>query len=433
MVEVRPFRGMLYNPSVVDDLSRVTAPPYDVIDARRREQLLARSPYNIVRLELPQSVADREFWSASASMFRAWKSGGVLTRDDRASLYVYRQDFDLPGVGRVGRTGVLASRRCMDFSSGEILPHEETFPRIRTERLNLLRACRASFSQVFAVCRDEEEEMLPLLEAAASGPPLLEYGDDEGVGHRLWRVEDADAALRLAGILAAKKLMIADGHHRYETALAYSREEPRERGEGHPRKYVSMTVFRSEDPGLVILPVHRLLRRLPVPPREAYERLRRFFHLQEVQRDIKARTGMFADRMEKVGRPCFMMVTREGAMQVVLQEGVDPAGILEGPGSERWKGLEVHVLHSLALEACLGLDPKALAEEGGLCFTPWESAALDAVAGEEAEAAFLVRANRVEEVWEIAESGERMPHKSTYFYPKLPSGLVIFDHETAFS
>jgi uncharacterized protein (DUF1015 family) len=196
---------------------------------------------------------------------------------------------------------------------------------------------------------------------------------------------------------------------------------------------VSVALFRSEDPGLAILPVHRLLRKFPLPVEEAHRRLERFFQVEVVQSDIADRKGMFKERLEATGRPAFIMITREGAALLVPREGVELDGILEGPESVRWKSLDVPILHSLVIGEGLGLDASGLAEKGDLCFTPWESSVMSALTEGEVEAAFLVRPTRMDEIWEIAEGGERMPHKSSYFYPKLPSGLVIYDHETAFS
>ena len=262
---IRSLRGTLYRREVVGDMSRVIAPPYDVIDEDLKGALLERSPYNVVRLILPQPGGEPEFWHASAALFSAWKREGVLAADEGPGIYVYRQTYEYPsGVFR-SRTGILCAVRCEDFSRGAILPHERTFPRTRSERLNLLRACRANFSQVFMVFRDQGGEVLELLERAVSEPPLLAFDDLDGVRHELWRVDDGGGAEEICRRMEGRKLIIADGHHRYETALAYGREDAAAYKEGHPRAFVSAVLFRSEDPGLLILPVHRVLRRLPLP------------------------------------------------------------------------------------------------------------------------------------------------------------------------
>jgi uncharacterized protein (DUF1015 family) len=417
----------------MQDLSKAVAPPYDIIDEKRKQALLARSPYNIVRLILPQQEGEREFWINSATLFRAWKLGEVLTTDTGRCIYFYRQTFDLPDGGRVSRTGILALLRCRDFASGEILPHEKTFPRTRAERLNLLRSCRANFSQIFTVFRDDSEEALGHIEEVTSAPAGIAFRDEEGIGHEVWRMEEGEQVRRLADALSTRKLIIADGHHRYETALAYSAEDAAAAGPGNPGAYISVVLFRSEDPGLAILPVHRMLRRMNVSPAEARARLERYFDIVTVQGGIDERAGMFGERLESAGRTAFIMITREGAELLVLRESVEPGSILAGPESARWKSLDVSILHSLVIGEGLGMDANVLAESGELFFTPWESEVMSALQGGKAEAAFLVRPTGMDDIWEIAEGGERMPHKSSYFYPKLPSGLIIYDHETALS
>ncbi len=431
LIEIRPFRATLYNPSIVEDLSRVLAPPYDVIDEAGKERLRSRSPYNIVRLILPESAVDVDFWHRSAAFFRAWKKGEILVLDDSRCLYLHRQAFSFAPEGTFVRTGIIAALKCQELGRS-ILPHELTFPRTRSERLNLLRACRANFCQVFVVFRDPEEELLSIMEEAASGPPCLEFRDEEGVEHSLWRLPEGEETERISRYMADRKLIIADGHHRYETALAYSREGSSAGPAGDARRFLSVTLVRSEDPGLVILPVHRLLK-VPVPaPEEAGERLERYFRVESLAGEEWSRRGLLSESLKVPGPPAFIMATRRGLWRLTLREGVRPDKVITGGESRRWKELDVSVLHALLFRECLGLDAGALAEDGLLSFTPWESTALDQVVEGGAEAAFLVRPVSIQDIWQIAEKGERMPHKSSYFHPKLPSGLVIFDHETAF-
>lgn len=432
MAELRPFRGTYFNTGVVGDLAEVTAPPYDVVDRRRKQELLSLSPYNIVRMELPQDEKQTEFWNQAAELFAAWKERGVLLTDTDAVLYLCRQTFDLPGKRRMERTGILAALKCSDYTGKYVLPHEMTFSTVRAERLSLLRACRANFSQVFMSYRDPEGEVSRILEEAVRGPSFLGFTDGEGVRHELWRVVDP---AELEGVVEAfydKKLIIADGHHRYETALAYARENPAPQGEESAGEYVSVVLFRSEDPGLIILPVHRILGRLTMTPEEAYRRLGRYFRVEEVQLDSAGRGNTAQERMSRLSRPGMIMVTGRGAVLLTLVEGAEPEKIVRIAGSDRLKGLDVSLLHYTVLNECLGLDEDRLAEEGGLGFSPWEGEVVGAVMEGRAEAAFLLRPTPLEEVWAIAEGGERMPYKSTYFYPKFPSGLIIYDHRSAF-
>ncbi|MBC7229521.1 MAG: DUF1015 domain-containing protein [Actinobacteria bacterium] len=432
---IRPLRGTLYRREVVGDMARVIAPPYDVIGEEEQKVLLARSPYNIVRLILPLPGGAPEFWDQAAALFSSWKREGVLGLDDGPGVYVYRQTFAHPASGTLSRTGLLAAVRCTDLESGMVLPHERTFPRTRSQRLSLLRACRANFSQVFMVFRDPAGEVLELIERAVSAEPFLAFRDCEGMEHELWRMGYGAGAEEICRRLEGRRLIIADGHHRYETALAYAREDSAAYAAGHPRAFVSAVLFRSEDPGLLILPVHRVLRRLPLPARETVRRLDGMFEVERVD-DGEWRTGKGmpggAGAETEGGRPVFHMLTREGAWRLVLREGVEAAARPEEGSSARWRRLDVSLLHSLVFGEALGMEAGELAEKGELFFTPWEEEVAAALEGGAAEAAFMLRATSMEEIWEIAEGGERMPHKSSYFHPKLPSGLVVYDHETAF-
>ncbi len=430
---IKPLRGTLYDRGVVGDMARVVAPPYDVIDQESKVALLQRSPYNIVRLILPQPGGAPDFWRESAALFSRWKGEGVLTADDGRGIYVYRQTFRHSSLGPLARTGLLAAVKCVDFEGGNILPHEMTFPRTRSQRLNLLRACRANFSQVFMVFRDREGDILELLEKAVSAPPLLGFDDYEGVRHELWRVEEGGEAEEICRRMEGRRLIIADGHHRYETALAYGREDAAAYASGQPRAFVSAVLFRSEDPGLLILPVHRVLRRCPLSARELARGLERSFEVERIDGDLQEAARALAAASTRVGgRPSFVMLTRDGALLLTLKEGVDLSrGKVDG-GSERWRRLDVNILQSHVFGEALGVDAGELVERGELYFSPWEDKIQAALDGGEAEVAFMMRAASMDEIWDVAEGGERMPHKSSYFHPKLPSGLVIYDHQTAF-
>jgi uncharacterized protein (DUF1015 family) len=425
--EIRPFRGTFYNPDKISDRSQVTAPPYDVIDAEKKKILSDRSPYNIVRLILPASDNEPAFWNTSERLFEDWKKGRVLVSDEAFCLYAYRQTFSIGGE-RLSRLGFLAALKCKDFVSGEVLPHEKTFPRTRVERFNLLRACHANFSQVFMICRDEGGKVADILSRAADGHAFLSYEDDEGTRHELWKVEGPGEIADMESLFRQKRLIIADGHHRYETALAFSKETRDKPKTTAASDYVCTAIFRSEDPGLVVLPVHRILKRLPLSLEEATGRLESYFLIEEIADDLE---GAARSLVEMRGT-AFIMVTARSAFKLILRKGVDLASIIKGEQSAGWKNLDMSVLHSLLLGHCLGVDADRLAEEGGLYFTPWEDAAISDVRRGNAEACFLVRPTAIEEIWRIAEGGERMPHKSSYFYPKIPSGLVIYDHGSAF-
>lgn len=431
---IRPMRGTLYAREKVGEMERVVAPPYDVIDEAAKSILLERSPYNIVRLILPQLGGAREFWTDSAALFSRWKEGEVLAVDGEPCIYVYRQTYGHPTQGLLSRTGFLAAVRCVDFEDGVILPHERTFPRTRSERLELLRACKANFSQVFMIFRDGGGKVQELMEKTVSAAPALAFEDYDGVRHELWRLRSGAGAEEVCRRMEGKKLIIADGHHRYETALAYGREDAAACEAGHPRGFVSAVLFRSEDPGLLVLPVHRVLKRCPLDPHELVRRLERAFLVERIG-DI-AREGFGGERLsrrlEGADSTAFIMLTRKDVFRLALKDEVDISPRPGEGGSEKWRRLDANVLQSLVFGEAMGVDAAEMAEAGVLRFTPWEEGVFSTLENGEAEAAFLMRATTMDEIWTIAEGGERMPHKSSYFHPKLPSGLVIYDHETAF-
>jgi uncharacterized protein (DUF1015 family) len=427
LAEIRPFRGTFYNRRIAGDEAMLVAPPYDIIDPEKKKQLAKKSPYNIVHLILPRNEGEGEFWKTSERLFGDWKRRSVLVPDARPCFYAYRQTFQIPGCASTSRLGLLTALKCKDFATGEVMPHEKTFSRTRSERLNLLRSCRANFSQIFMACRDDGREMMRVLARAAEGQAFLAFEDDEGAGHELWRIDDPEDMELLRLLLLEKRLIIADGHHRYETALAYSKESAGRPGEASD--YVSAVIYSSHDPGLVILPVHRVLKRLPVSSAEMLEKVQPYFEARKITPG-EASHGL-CGLLRNGRRAEFIAVTAEAAFELHLRD-VELGNVIKGPESEDWKNLDISILHSLLLGGCLGLDADRLAESGGLWFTPWEEVALEEVRGGRAEAAFLVRPTAIEDIWRIAEGGERMPHKSSYFHPKLPSGLVIYDHANAF-
>ena len=422
-LEARPFRGTFFDLERVGHIKEVIAPPYDVIDDREKESLLRRSPFNVVRLILPVD-GEEEFWRDAARTFQRWKEEGIFRVDPEPAVYLYRQAFTLPDGRELERTGAVVLLRCVDFSQGVVLPHEMTFPRTRNQQLNLLRACRANFSQVFVLVRDEEGLLLRHLgEAAESRTPFLDFRDEQGVRHRLSRMEETEWALRLFLLMRDRKAVIADGHHRYETAVLYA-EENAGQGDDHPGRFVSVCVYSSSDPGLVSLPVHRVLAGVGLPRRGVLRELGEYFEVEEVPADsLPAAVG-------RGERTAFGLLFPDRGVLLTLKPGLELEELVAGEHSPGWKNLDVSILHHLVIFRVLGEDPVLLAEAGKLTFTPWAEEAMEKVGSGEAEAAFLIRPTPLEVMWELAEKGERMPHKSTYFYPKLPSGLVIYDHAT---
>jgi uncharacterized protein (DUF1015 family) len=393
MAVVGPFPGVRYDAARVGSMASVVAPPYDVISPAEQAALYDRSPYNAVRLILPR---DAERPTASARTLRAWLEAGVLKADAVPALYVYSQRFALPDGRTRVRDGVICRLRLEDFASGVVRPHERTFPGPKADRLALMRATGAYLSPIFGLYARPNEPLRTLV--GPLGTPVVDATDAGGCGHTLWRVTDAPAVARFQQALAPETVYIADGHHRYETGLAYRDEL----GGAGASAWIMACLVNMEEPGLVILPTHRLVR----APRRI-----------EAAALQAALAGAFASEPLGAGpRP-------DGAIDLVLPERrlrLRPAGVAARlahlPAAIR--SLDVAVLRDGLLEP-LGIRADELA------FTHDDAEALAAVASGEATAAFLVNPPSMATVRDVCHAGEVMPEKSTYFFPKLADGLVL--------
>lgn len=439
-----PFRGILYDPGVVSDIAQVVAPPYDVIDAAGQEALYARHPYNVIRLELGKSQAgdgpaDNRYTRAAAHL-REWLRLGVLRRDAAPAVYPYTIEYRIPsgeyripsgepGLSARVLKGFLSVVELEEFGTGRIFPHENTRSQAKTDRLNLLEVCRANFSPIFSLFSDPDGGILQLLEKSVHGDsPRLDFSDDSGFRHRIWSITAPDLLREIRAAMAANPLFIADGHHRYETALSYRRLRHRQAGTvpgDQPRPYdgVLMLFSSLEDPGLTVLPTHRVLR-APLPSlQEVKARLRDLCTWEEhpFQNGNEANTRRrILSLLRERGRtgPAFGLALKHVPAYLLL--ALHPARRLLPEASPRER-LDVSILHNLILRKLRS----GSAEEEAVFYTKDEHEALDMVHRGEGEAAFLLNPTKVSEVREVAAAGERMPHKSTYFFPKPLTGLVM--------
>jgi uncharacterized protein (DUF1015 family) len=422
MVNLRPFRALHYDPAVVGDLAAVIAPPYDVIDAAELDRLYDRSPYNVVRIDLNRS-ADR--YAASAAEFRAWLASGVLVRDAEPCLYYYVQDFVLPEGDARQRSGLMAAVRLEPFENGNIRPHERTFSRAKEDRLKLTIACRANLSSIFGIYPGHAEALAPAREISEGAPAWIDVRDERGGRHRVWRVPDPS---RIEGIRASLRdatILIADGHHRYETALAY-RERRRAEGDTDPdapHNDVLMYLTSMEDPGLLVLPTHRLWRPTKGDARpDWFSRLAESFDIEEFEASPAGEAALLEQLERERGVACFGLRGAEPERCCILRfrDGSRLDGLMPDlhPVVRR---LDVAVLDALVLRRMLGVG----AAEGTIAYTHDQREALAAPRRGEATAAFLMRPPRMSEVEAVCMAGQLMPEKSTYFYPKLQTGLVF--------
>lgn len=439
MAYVAPFRGLYFNPAKVPQLSEVVTPPYDVIRSEEREAFAARHPHNMVHLILPEALPGdgplENRYTRAASRFRQWLTAQVFLRDETPAFYYWETDFQARGQ-TLTRRAFAAVVRLEPFSKGIILPHEQTFSAIKADRLELFKHCRAHFSPIFSLFPDETRQILSRLKAAAPAKPLLDFTDVEGRGQRLYRVTDPDCLAEVHRALAPLQLFIADGHHRYETALAFQKwmkERYPNAGPQAPFNFMLMYLANLYDPELVILMAHRLLggprlRRLD----EAWflGRLEDYFEVTPLERpggDLTAYAAFLQDELSRApaGRTVFILVGAHArAWRLELKEEVRRRLLLREMHPALAE-LDVSVLNYLVFDKCLGLDAKAQDDPETCSYLSQMEEVLATVAQGRARLAFLLNPTKVEQVQRIAREGLIMPRKSTYFYPKVMTGLIL--------
>ncbi len=419
MADIKPFCGIRYNPARVPELSKVVTQPYDKITPEIKQDYLAGNEHSFVRLILPDGE-DR--YHQSSVLCDRWLDEDVLLRDAKPAIYVYHEEFTVLGEHRV-RKGFIAVTRVDEFQKGTVLPHERTLSKAKADRLDLLRATHKDYEQIFMLFPDPEREVDKLLEP--TGNPDMTATDEYGVAHRVWVVTDPERIRAVRERMADKVLLIADGHHRYETALNLRRETEEQNPNLPPDaalRFKSCAFVNVADPGLVVFPTHRLVRNLPdldwtgIPTRAE-----KLFHVTPIP------TGE-ADAHLKEHADKHVFVLHTGKEKTWLLQLIDPASVSNHVNPERsadYRGLDVTILHSIVLEHLIGVSPNDI-EDHVKYERDWQKAIARVDQGE-FQAALLMNPTRVEQVRTLAGKGERMPQKSTDFYPKLISGLVVFD------
>lgn len=431
MAQIRPFRALRYNTNDPLSLALVTAPPYDCITPQEQEELYRTHPHNIVRLILgrrqPGDDATRNSYTRAADFLEKWKRTAILVRDADPSLYLYQQEFQVEGRAYL-REGILARVGLEEYGTGKVFPHEETLPGPREDRLRLMREVRANLSPIFALYPDAENLVTQLVHQVIRCDPVVQTVDADGVVHRLFASSDPGLAERVAEVMADMPLYIADGHHRYETALAYRRELA-EKGEtvdeNHPAASVLALCVSMHNPGLAVLPTHRVLRGLPDL---TADRLRKataeHFTWQEFV-GAEATSPRLFEHLRDAPAHSFGLWTRDTVKAFLLTlKRMDVMDRLAPDKSDAWRRLDVAILERVLLGEDL---PRAVADVAGLRreYVHLAQQAFDAVHEDGADAAVLLKPLPVASLEQMARTGERMPPKSTYFYPKALSGIVI--------
>ncbi len=416
MADVQPLRALHYDLATVGSLDAVAAPPYDVIDDAQRERLAARSPYNVVAIDLPRDPAGGDPYGHAAALLQSWIEAGAVVHDREPALWALRQDYTGPDGRARTRRGFLCRVRVEDYGPGRIRPHERTHPGPREDRLRLTRATRANLSPIFSLYSDPQTTAWRALEPATEREPFGELTDEDGTRHRLWRVGDSDAIATVRTALADTELLIADGHHRYETARAYAEEVG---GEGEHR-YVLMCLVALEDEGLEIFPTHRLVRDTTPHTQEALATtLREHFDIAEIgQSELRPPDGegpLTIGYIDAHFKRAFRMTLRDQA--------IADRALAAMP--EPYRTLDTAVLETLLLTGPLGLSEDDISHLRGLGYSRTDAEALELVLSDEYDLAFFLRATPVAQVRAIAAAGVNMPPKSTYFFPKVPTGMLF--------
>jgi uncharacterized protein (DUF1015 family) len=443
MAEVRALRALHYDPAVVGPLSAVVSPPYDVIDASQREELLSRSPFNVIAVDLPQGEPDP--YTAAAALMANWRASGAVVRDELPALWAHTQQYTGPDGRRRTRRGFFCRARIEGGSPGAIRGHERTHPGPKEDRLRLTRATRMNISPIFSLYSDPRQAAWAALEPATELEPWAEVSDAQDTVHRVWRVSDPEAIAAVQDAVAPAELLIADGHHRYETMRDYAAEvdaaeidagpaaHPKASGAraggagaecgargGEEHRFALMCLVALEDPGLEIFATHRVVRGLDDQRHDRLlNDLQRDFEMSEVaEQDLAPAPGAgplelgYIDAWSK--RPTRLRLRSQSIADEALQGR-----------SEAYRHLDTGVLEALVLKGSLGLSGEDIASFNGLFYARDAREAVEMVRRGEYQAAFLMRPTPVQAVSALAELSESMPPKSTYFYPKLLTGLLF--------
>ncbi len=440
MAIVIPFRGLLYNQEKVGDCKQVTAPPYDIISPEQQDQYYEKSEFNVIRLilgkQFPDDTEKNNRYTRAATSFNQWQAESILKRDEEPALYFYHQEFSVPGGGREARDGFICLVRLEDKEKGVVIPHEKTLDKPKADRLQLMKSCSANFSQIFSLYSDPGDGVLKLLKDVITGAPLIDVTDEDQTLHQLWRVSQGEVLREVSQRLSEESLFIADGHHRYETALNYrnymAADHPHNTGK-EPFNYVMMYLTPMEGEGMLILPYHRVIHNIEQFDFDSFEKkLDEYFEVTAFPFNANTKTDVwkqFNKQLQERGtpRPAFGMY---GAGQssfhlLLLREHVYDSFTDTEESSSILKKLDVNVIESCIFTGVLGITSKDLQQQENISYVHDSGEGLELVEDRGYQLAFFLNDTKSSEIRDVSARGETMPQKSTFFYPKLLSGLVI--------
>ena len=425
MAVIKPFKGMRFDTEKAGEAKKLCCPPYDIISEEQRKAFVAQNEYNVIRLELPKEGDD--VYTRAGEILNLWRDRGVLIHEEKPAIYIYEMEFNAYNQ-RKSVKGIIARVKLEEFSKGIILPHEFTLSKAKTDRINLMKATNCNFSQIYALYMDSEHTTLSTIDAQSKTDAAYQFTDDDRITHRLWIVTDEAVIEKLVSDFTDRKLYIADGHHRYETALNY-RNYCRENGiskEGDAQDYQMIYLVDMEHPGLVVFPTHRMVRDLKkFDKNSVLEGCKEYFEIKKYTSVGNMNTLLTAKYNE--GKKAFAFYCGKGEWYLLTLKDL---GVMDSvlPGvSAASRQLDVSVLHSLVLEKTMGIDKENMANQINLTYTKFFEEAILLVDKGEFQCSFILNPTRVTEIRDVAAAGEKMPQKSTYFYPKMITGMVMND------
>ena len=416
MADVQPLLALHYALEKTGGLQAVVAPPYDVVYNEGRAALMAQSPYNVVAIDLPIPPDGGDPYEYAASLLASWRADGAVVQDETPAIWPLEQDYIGPDGRARTRRGFLARVRVDDYGPGRIRPHERTHPGPKEDRLKLTRATQANLSPIFALFSDPEQRAWKALEPATKSAPWAQTTDPDGTVNRLWRVEDPEAIAAVQGATRDAELLVADGHHRYETARAYADEVG---GEG-PHRYVLMCLVALEDPGLTVFPTHRLVRDLS---EAQWAALRQAIEADFTMTPLSRVDELSPPENERVELGYIDVRERRPYRLMLKDPRIADAALPDR--SEPYRRLDTAITETLLLEGALGMTDEQIDHLDGLGYARDDAQAIALVLAGEYDAALFMAPTPVRRVQDVAASGESMPPKSTYFFPKVPTGLVF--------
>ncbi len=440
MAVLAPFRGIFYDQKTIKDIALVVTPPYDIISKEEQEKYYQRHPYNIIRLvlgkDLPEDNDRINKYSRAANHLETWQKESVLIRDTLPSICYYKQEFTIKKDQKKTRKGFIALIKLEDFTSGVVLPHEKTMTEPKSDRLRLIESCNANLSPIFSLYYDPEKKIERIIEEKIHPTPFIDFVNDNGIRNQLWKVHDKDIINRVSEGLKDLSLFIADGHHRYETALNYRtqlKKKSKNYSGNEAYNYVMMYLSNMDDGGLVILPTHRLLYNLnDFRPSLFHEKAQKYFHIDEFgfkssnelevrrkllnQLEIQGQ-GQHTFGLYVQGADCYNLLTLKD------EDIINSTVMKDVPTVIR--GLDVNILQILILNGILGLNDQNMESQRNVDFIEDSDKAIEWVKEGRYQLTFLINPTKIKQVNEASSAHVRMPQKATFFYPKIPSGLVI--------